>query len=73
MVQAAGGERTPRPLDDLDVPYGVGCTPPALEAQSTGRRLGEWAGMVLVFWTADEARPKGLAAQRRKHGPKVVT
>ena len=62
---SAEGRGDPAALDDLDVPYRVGCCYPGRESYSSGRLLGEWAGRTLLWWPMNDQEEEVWRRKRR--------
>jgi hypothetical protein len=71
MAEATTGNDLPVALNDLDVPYRVGCCMPGTERHSSGQILGEWAGRVLLWWAMNRQEEEVWRRERRR-GPKAM-
>ncbi|HEY2357499.1 MAG TPA: hypothetical protein VGH86_08615 [Phenylobacterium sp.] len=71
MAEATNDLSEPKALDDLDVPYRVGCCRIGRESYSSGRVLGEWAGRTLLYWEMNQ-REAEVWRRKRRRGPKAM-
>jgi hypothetical protein len=70
MAERDAAGRPSAALNDLDVPFRVGCCEPGRESYSTGRPLGSWAGRTLLWWPMNSREEE--VWRRRPRGPRKV-